>query len=453
MSNEPGGLSPKPIQGAYAALVLLFIINMVNYVDRYLLAAVAPEACKTIFPAEMPEGTQMEYMGMLQGVFMVAYLVAAPFFGWLSDRYSRWTIVTIGLVVWSIATGLSGMADSFWTMFACRCLVGVGEAAYAPAAPAILADLFPVKIRNRAITTFYIAIPVGSAMGFVYGGQMQAAFGWQHAFYWMTIPGIVLAVLCLFMREPKRGESDGEDYQPSTQPRMQNYLRILKNKSFLYCCLGMAAMTFAVGGITTWMPTYVSIKLQQEDPAIIELAKQDQNQADKQSLKQANDTFGPIVAVGTLISTILGGILADWMRSRVRGSYFVLSGVSMILGFGFFIAFLYSSFPMAWVFMFLTVFFVFANTGPTNTILANVVHPAMRQMAVALCIVIIHIFGDVPSPWIISAVSGGKAHLFRGFILVSIFILISGIIWWMGARHLEQDTANSHKMMDDEKQS
>jgi sugar phosphate permease len=268
----------------------------------------------------------------------------------------------------------------------------------------------------------------------------------------MTIPGIVLAVACLFMREPKRGESEGADYQPSTQPRWKNYVRILKNKSFLYCCLGMAAMTFAVGGITTWMPTYVSYRLQKEDPELRELAVKDQNLADKKSLKLANASFGPIVAVGTLFSTILGGLLADWMRTRVRGSYFVMSGVSMIIGFGFFLAFLYSSFPVAWIYLFLTVFFVFANTGPTNTILANVVHPAMRQMAVALCIIIIHILGDVPSPWIISYVSGSKTNFFQGFLLVSGFILLSGIIWWLGAQHLERDTANASKMMDDEKQ-
>jgi MFS family permease len=436
----------RPVRGAFVALVLLFIINMVNYMDRYLLTAVEPQARAELFSADDPN--QLQKMGILLGAFMITYMITAPIFGWLSDRFSRWKLVGIGLLLWSLATWASGHAHDFWTMLLFRCLVGIGEAAYGPAAPAIIADLFPLKHRGKAITIFYIAIPVGSALGFVYGGQIQEWHGWRYAFYYMLPPGLILGICCFFMREPKRGESEGADYQPSTAPRLQNYKRILKTKSFLYCTLGMTAMTFAVGGITSWMPTYVYNRQLREHPDLVQQHAENPEQAQKAALRQANTIFGAIVVVSSLLSTLLGGWVADWLRTRIRGSYFAFSGVSMFFGFGFFLAFLYSSFPTAWIFLFLTAFFIFANTGPTNTILTNVIHPAMRQMAVAINIFIIHSLGDVISPWIIGAVSVREEYLDRGFLLVSGMIFVGAVIWWLGARHLEADTANATKQLD-----
>lgn len=443
--------SPKPLQGAYPALILLFIINMVNYMDRVMLSAVEPKARADLFTNNEPN--QLFKMGILLGSFMVAYMLAAPFFGWLSDRYSRWKLVGVGLIIWSIATGLSGMAHDFWTMLFFRCLVGVGEAAYGPAAPAILADLFPLKYRGKAITIFYIAIPVGSALGFVYGGQMQQLINWRWAFYCMVPPGLILAAFCFFMREPKRGEAEGEDFKPSTAPRWKNYYKIISNKSFLYCVLGMTAMTFAVGGITNWMPTYVYNRQLKEHPELIQQLAKDPAEAKTAALAQGNFNFGIIVVIGSLLSTVLGGWAADWLRPRLSGAYFIVSGVTMFFGFVFFLATIYSSFPAAWYFMFLSVFFIFANTGPTNTILANVVHPAMRQMAVAICILIIHSLGDVISPPIIGWVAGPAEELDKGFLVVSGMIFLSGIIWCLGARHLDKDTANASHQLDDEKEA
>lgn len=439
----------KPLKGAYLALILLFIINMVNYMDRVMLSAVEPMARADLFGKDEPD--QLLKMGILLGSFMIAYMLAAPFFGWLSDRYPRWKLVGVGLIIWSLATGASGLATNFWTMLLFRCLVGVGEAAYGPAAPAILADLFPLKYRGKAITIFYIAIPVGSALGFIYGGEMQKLMGdWRWGFYFMVPPGLLLGCLCFFMREPKRGGAEGMDFKPSTAPRWKNYYKIISNKSFLYCVLGMTAMTFAVGGITNWMPTYIFNRQLKEHPEMFQHLANDPEAAKAAVLAEGNTTFGLIVVVGSLLSTIIGGWLADWLRPRLRGSYFLVSGITMLFAFFFMLATLYTSFPTAWYFLFLTVFFVFANTGPTNTILANVVHPSMRQMAVAICILIIHSLGDVISPPIIGWIAGPKEELGRGFLLVSGMIFLSGIIWCLGARHLDKDTANAPHQLDDE---
>jgi MFS transporter, Spinster family, sphingosine-1-phosphate transporter len=435
---SPSPETARPVRGAYPALALLFVINMLNYIDRYNLAAVEEVARQELLPNN---DNALTLMGVLLGSFMITYMLTAPLFGWLSDRHSRWKLIAIGITLWSVATAASGFATGFWSMLLCRCLVGVGEAAYAPAAPAILADLFPLRLRGKAIAVFYVAIPVGSALSFVIGGQILHAMhgewgysGWRWVFFLMLPPGLVLALVCLFMREPRRGEVEGEAaLQARHSPTWADYKVILRTRSFLFCTLGMTAMTFALGGIVNWMPTYLLTRERQE---LVQVPQQVE-----EHLKDVNQRFGMIVVASGLLSTILGGWLADVFRRRWKGAYFKVSSLGMFIGFFFFIAVLYTPFPLSWWLLFLTVMCLFLNTGPANTVLSNVVHPCMRQMAVAMNILVIHAFGDVISPTIIGAIAGPEKNFKLAFLVVSGMILLSGIFWWLGARYLEEDTA------------
>lgn len=155
-----------------------------------------------------------------------------------------------------------------------------------------------------------------------------------------------------------------------------------------------------------------------------------------------NLIFGGILVVAGIAGTVCGGWLADRLRDRVKGSYFVVSGVAMLVDFPLWITALYVPFPYAWGFIFGACFCLFFSTGPTNTILANVTHPAIRASAFALNILVIHSLGDVISPMVIGAVAdatGGNMN--TAFMVVSAFILLSGVIWLFGARHLAADTA------------
>jgi len=421
------------------------MINMLNYIDRYNLAAVEEVARPDLLPGE-PDA--LFYMGILLGSFMITYMIMAPLFGWLSDRHSRWRLIAIGIAIWSFATAAGGFATGFWSMLACRCLVGVGEAAYAPAAPAILADLFPLRLRGKAIAVFYVAIPVGSALSFVISGQVQHVMngvmgyaGWRWVYFLMLPPGLLLALWCLLMREPRRGEVEGAStIQPRHSPTWADYRIILRTRSWVFCTLGMTAMTFAVGGITNWMPTYV---LTREQDAVAAMAPEDRppERPVDERLKDVNHEFGLIVVVSGLFSTLLGAWLADWLRRVWKGAYFKVSALGMFAGFGFFLCMLYQPFPAAWWYLFAAVVCLFLNTGPTNTILSNVIHPTMRQMAVAVNIFCIHAFGDVISPAIIGAIAGPDKHFTPAFLVVSGMIVVSGVLWWWGARYLEEDTA------------
>jgi MFS family permease len=416
----------KSYKSARWALGLLLAINLFNYVDRYVLAAVVPRLREQFFSAG---STNVDAkLGFLAQAFLVSYLITAPLFGWLADRWSRWLIVAGGVIAWSLASGASGLATTYLALLLTRMFVGVGEAAYGPVAPTIISDLYPIERRGQVLAWFYLAMPVGSALGYTLGGVVAEHWSWRWAFYLSLPPGIILGVLAIWMREPRRGEADArrnsKGANASRSATWRDYRAILSIPSYIYNTIGMTLMTFAVGGLAYWMPDYVHTFRHAG------------------SLEQVAFTFGAITAVAGLISTLAGGWAGDKLRPRFGGSYFLVSGWGMLLAVPLFLAALFVPFPAAWVLIFLTEFCLFFNTGPSNTILANVTQPAVRASAFALNIFIIHALGDVISPpligWI-SDLTGGNMN--AGFAAVSLAMLLSGVFWILGSKHLAEDTA------------
>jgi MFS family permease len=428
-------VSGAPVRGARLALILLLAINMFNYIDRQVLSAVEPEIRKHFLGPDRPGATYwLElndnpkfWTGCLSMAFLVCYMLLSPLFGWLGDRMSRWLLVAVGVTVWSLASGGSGLAATFTMLFLTRCLVGVGEAAYGPVAPTVISDLYPVQRRGSVLAWFYAAIPVGSALGYVLGSSVKGPLGWEWAFYLVVPPGLLLAAACLKMREPPRGQSD-PGAGTARELTAADYLALLRTPSYVYCTLGMTAMTFALGGLAWWMPAY--LEEHRKEPSF------------------SVSIFGGIVVVTGLGATILGGIVGDALKQRFSGSYFLVSGVAMLLGFPFILLFLRLEFPAAWVPLTLAVFCLFFNTGPTNTILANVTHPAIRASAFAINIFVIHLLGDVLSPPVLGLLIGKQNHYNRGFTVVSVLVLLGGVIWLLGIPHLARDTALAPKRLD-----
>jgi len=448
---SPSAATERPgFAGARSALALLLFINLFNYIDRQVLAAVVDLIKESLF-AEGAAGRggmlsalqdwcrmnlgfkpELALIGVLSMAFMVAYMIFAPVFGKLAEKHSRWVLVGVAVILWSLASGASGLAGTFFVLLATRCFVGIGEAAYGPVAPALLSDYYPAAQRGRILSYFYMAIPVGSALGYVIGGAVARspisewgarigihAESWRWAFYLLTVPGIILGLLAFRQKDPPRGQADHIQEKNRRAARTKDYLVLLRTPSYVYCTLGMTAMTFAIGGIAFWMPYYLKTRPGAEGPVEV--------------------IFGGIVCVAGLLGTLAGGLLGDKLRARIPGSYFLVSGVAMLAGFPFMLLTLRSPFPVIWPLLFATCFCLFFNTGPTNTILANVTHPAMRSAAFALNILVIHALGDVISPVIIGIVSD-RAGMNTAFTIVGFMFLVASVLWLMGMRYLDRDS-------------
>jgi MFS transporter, Spinster family, sphingosine-1-phosphate transporter len=406
----------KSVSGARTALFLLLGINLFNYIDRQILAALEPDIRATFFaPGDV---NAMWKTGLLGDAFFVTYMISAPILGLLADRISRWIIVGSAVILWSLASGGSGLATTFAILFATRIFVGIGEGGYGPAAPTILADLFPIDIRGRVMAIFYTAIPVGSALGYVIGGVVGAHLGWRWAFYLVTLPGLLLGLLCFWQRDPR--VSGHHLVQESARRGIGDYLKLFRTRSYLINCVAQTLMTFVMGGLGFWAAAYLRYRNQSPDVGMT--------------------IFGLIMVVAGLVSTLLGGIIADRLRSRFAGSYFWVSGIGMLIACPLFVATLYIPFPAAWITMFLAIFFLFLNTGPSNTALANVSLPAVRATAFAANIFVIHAFGDVQAFWLLGYI-GGHANMHVAFLFVSAIIFASGVTWLFGVKYLPADTA------------
>lgn len=412
---------------AYYTLFLLFVINLLNYLDRYVLAGAL-----SFIQRDLKIGDAEA--GMLMTAFMFVYMFASPVFGWLGDRYTRKYLVAGGILVWSLAATGAAFARNIYQLLVCRALAGIGESSYATTAPTVIADIVPLASRGKALSFFYVAIPIGSALGFMLGGWVGQHYGWDKAFLLVGIPGILLSSLILTIREPQRGQIDGiaAGGEKMKWSEMLNEMR--HNPSFVLITAGMTAMTFAMGGLAYWMPTYLfrCRNLQQADAGLY---------------------FGAITVAAGFIGTFVGGWLGDWLQKKHKGAYFAVCGVSMLLGAPFSFIALQSPTPaIYWSAIFLAEFFLFLNTGPGNTIIANVIAPNMRATAFAVNTLCIHLLGDACSPAIIGSLSDmfgsygcdAGCSLCYSMYIMPVMMVVSGIIFLFGVPHLGRDTARAH---------
>lgn len=416
-------MDPAARSTANRALALLLGLNLLNYLDRFILAAVELEVRQHFFKPDDPDA--MLKTGSLATVFLVSYMITAPIFGRLADRMSRWVLIAIAAAIWSVATGVTGLATTFAIMVLTRVFVGIGEGGFGPAAPTLIADYYPVEQRGKMMSWFYLAIPVGSALGFVFGGKVAAAYGWQMPFFLVTVPGLVLAYVCFLQVDPRTKAPAPAVKAPETNLK-QDIGKLLAIRSYFTNTAAMTAMTFAIGGISFWVPSYLS---------------EFRGLTDKGS---ATATFGAITVVAGAAATLAGGWLGDYFRSRIRGAYFVVSGIGMALSVPCLLAMLWTPFPAAWVLMFLCIFFLFFNTGPSNTALANAVPAGIRGSGFAFNILLIHALGDAIAPPLLGKITAVWNYNVA-FYLVAFMMALAAVIWLIGARTLDEDTQRAEQ--------
>jgi len=405
------------------ALAVLTALNLLNYIDRSVLFAVQP-----LVQAEFHlSGAEV---GFLTTTFLGFYMVAAPIVGPLADRYSRKWIIIVGAVFWSSLTLLSAVTHNYWELLVRHTLVGIGEATFVAIAPTFVVDLFPEEKRGRILGIFYVAIPVGTAAGYLLGGKLGTMYGWRFPFYVAAGPGFLITLAMCFVPEPRRGQFDSvkdPDLNASAGTKPANSLwvswlsayaapfrRVGGNPAFWTATLGMAFMTFALGGIQVWMPTFLY-------------------HARGYTLKDANELFGLIIVVDGIIASLLGGWLGDRLLSRTKSSYYLVSAASMAMGVPVMIVALFTHGPLMVPAIAVAAFFLLLNTSPLNAAVINSVGAHIRATAISLNIFMIHILGDVPSPTLMGYVADKKT-LEMAFILPVIAMVVSSAILFYGMK-------------------
>jgi MFS family permease len=415
---EGGGLPSR--RAARIGLVVLTLVNLFNYLDRYVVASLVESLKKSELKLSDTQA------GSLMTGFVIVYMLSSPVFGTLGDRRGRPRLLALGVGIWSVATALGGLARSFAGLFAARATVGIGGAAYGTIAPALLADYFPKDKRGRVFAVFFAAIPIGSAAGYALGGLVDQRYGWRSAFFVAGLPGLALALLCLALKDPPRGAQDEGGPQSTPHPfplppgegessLWRSYARFLKNRPYRLTVLGYAAYTFALGGLAFWAPAFLE--------RIRGMSRAD-----------ATVQFGAIVVATGFVGTFAGGWAGDFFLRRRRDAYLWVSGwATLAAAPAALVAFVSPSRPIYMAAIVVTELLLFASTGPINSAIVNVVAPTERATAVALSILGIHLLGDVPSPPLIGAVSDATS-LATAFLILPAAIALAGAIWLYAAR-------------------
>jgi MFS family permease len=415
----------KRLPSPRAALAVLTGLNFLNYIDRFIPAAILSTILTELHLSDA-EG------GRLQTLFIMTLVVVSPIAGWLGDRYPRFRLAAVGVFIWSVATFGSGLAPTYFFLVAARALVGVGEASYTVVTPSLLSDFFPKDRRGGALAIFYAAVPMGSALGYVLGGQIAAHYGWRTAFFVAGVPGAALAGLLLFLAEPKRGGQDAkparkvDDGSVSSVVVIANAVReLLARPSFVFNMASQTIYTFAVGGLAVWMPTY--FVRERGLP-----------------LASAATAFGGVLAAAGLVGTLIGGRLGDRLSRTRPDAHFLMSGVAMILSLPFtLLAILAPSPAIFWPAMFVDLTLLFLTTGPLSAAMANVLPATMRGRGFAFNTVAIHLLGDALSPWLIGEASD-RIGLRLPVLLTGALVVLAGAILIGGRGALRRDLEREH---------
>ena len=346
---------------------------------------------------------------------MLVYMCFAPLVGYFGDKYKRSSIIGLSAVFWSVATIFTGVTKTYPQMIFTRSAVGIGEAGYGTVSPPYLAEWFPVEKRARVMALYALAIPVGSAIGYLLGGGLGQRFGWRAAFYIVAAPGIFLGIAAMFLKETEEKKA-----RKPERIKLSRYKDLFRNRTFLLIAFSQAISTFSIGGLAAWMPSFFV-----RDFGL--------------SVARAGFYFGAVTVLAGVSGNLAGGWIADWLHKKTKRAYFIVGYLSFFLSMPFgVLAVLAYALPMALAMVFLTEFFIFSQSGPYHAAIVEVIPVNMRSMAFALDIFILHAFGDAISPTLLGMVSDRRGLGFAIFLAV-MFLFFGGVTSIFAGRYYKKD--------------
>ncbi len=403
---------------SYYALGLLMFVYVLNFLDRQIIYILFPLIKKEMAFSDV----QLALLGGTS--FAIFYTLLGIPFGRLADRSSRTKLIAIGLAIWSLFSGLTGFADSFWTIFACRVMVGVGEATLGPAAISLLADYFPPARRATVTSIYSMGIAIGAGLAAIFGGYLSQ-FGWREAFFIVGFPGIVFAALVFFLREPPREIKSAiaaeENYSSF------DWRKLISNKAFVFLCLGYGFFGLATNNVSIWGATYF-------------------NRLYNIPLVSYGYWAGIATLAAGIPATLLGGWLADKFRRKSRGGRMFYGALLSLVSIPCWLIVLFSdNFYLILPAVFILLFAALAWLGAAAADATEIAGKNMRGLAVAIYFFTVNIFAYIIGANLIGKISdylGGTenpAMLRYALLICPVCCLLAAICLWLGSRNLSSE--------------
>ncbi|CAL9752270.1 unnamed protein product [Musa acuminata subsp. burmannicoides] len=461
--NPIPGSDPNPSWFTPKRLLVIFcIINMLNYVDRGAIASNgvngSRKTCTDSGTCTSGTGIQGDFNlnyfedGVLSSAFMVGLLVASPIFASLAKSHNPFRLIGVGLLVWTIATAGCGCAFDFWSITICRMLVGVGEASFISLAAPFIDDNAPVSQKTAWLAVFYMCIPTGIAIGYVYGGLVGNHLHWRAAFWGESILMLPFAILGFIIKPlqlkgftsslSEKAETsdeiivqDGDEHNAKSElqaidedvsakaphrfssivsqvSRFWKDMKVLLlEKVYVINVLGYIAYNFVIGAYSYWGP---------------------KAGYDIYHMSNADLMFGGITIVCGIVGTLAGGFVLDLMESTISNAFKLLSGATFLGAIFCFSAFCFKSLYGFIPFFAVGEILVFATQGPVNYICLHCVKPSLRPLSMAMSTVSIHIFGDVPSSPLVGVLQDYVNNWRESALILTSILFVAAAIWFIG---------------------
>lgn len=387
---------------------------MFDYIDRMVVTSMFTSI-------EHDWGITHTQSGLLISAVYWAIVILTFPISILVDRWSRTKTIGVMALMWSLATALCALTGNFVQLFMARMLIGVGEAGYAPGGSAMISGLYPVDRRARMMGLWNASIPLGSAIGVLLGGIIAAKLGWKHAFGIVAVPGMIVAVLFLFVKDYKTVDLSFYDRNSNKIKMERKHMvrEFITKPSVLFTYLGMAAVVFVTTSMLTWLPTYFE-KMRNITP-------------------EAAGKMASSVMVLALVGAPLGGFLTDmWRKSRENARLIFPALSTLVSAVVLFIALVFFRGPAQYILFLIFGVTVLSFISGAASVTQDVIHPGLRATSYAIAVVVQNLLGASTAPIVMGKIYD-LSNIQTALSVLPFVLLAGAILFWLGSKYYVKD--------------
>jgi MFS family permease len=394
--------------------MLLFLLYMFDYIDRMVVTSMFTSI-------EKDWGISHTQSGLLISAVYWAIVILTFPISILVDRWSRTKTIGIMAIMWSLATALCALTGNFVQLFMARMLIGVGEAGYAPGGSAMISGLYPIGRRARMMGIWNASIPLGSAIGVLLGGIIAVKLGWKHAFGIVAIPGMIVAILFLFVKDYKTVDLSFYDKNSNKikMERKDMVKEFISKPSVLFTYFGMAAVVFVTTSILTWLPTYF---------------EKIRNIPQETAGKMASS-----VMVLALVGAPLGGYLTDrWRKSRNNARLLFPALSTLLTSIVLFIALVFLRGSVQYIAFLIFGILIMSFISGAASVTQDVIHPGLRATSYAIAVVVQNLFGASTAPVVMGKIYD-LTNIQTALSILPVILFLGALLFWLGSKHYVRD--------------